>query len=125
MHTVTACHGHHLQRSQVEIVGVEEQLWLVVELRSELFDITAAVKAVVPGGRNVGEQAISMVKAPALQAAVHGRERLHADQIEQHCAYSMTTAWWSTAVPWQQDLAQVLGCAAQKLLSQVSSSACT
>ena len=79
----------YLQCPQIEVVGVEQQLRLVVELRRELLDIAAAVKAVVPGGCNIGEEAVGMVKPAALQAAVHGCEGLHADQIEQHCACSI------------------------------------
>ena len=78
----------HLQRAKAEVVGVEQELWLVEELRRELLDIAAAVQAVVPGGCHIVEEPIGMVKPATLQVAVHGSERLHADQEEENCACS-------------------------------------
>ena len=78
-------HGYLLS-AQIEGVGVQQELRLVIELWRELFDITAAVQAVVPGGWHIGEEAVCMVKPAALQLPVHAGEGLHADQVEQHHA---------------------------------------
>ena len=58
----------------------------MIELWRELFDVTAAVQAVVPGGGHIGEEAVCMVEPAALQLPVHAGEGLHADQVEQHHA---------------------------------------
>ena len=56
----------HLLRPEVKLIGVEQELRLVEELRREFLDVTAAVEAVVPGGGHIGEQAVGMVESAAL-----------------------------------------------------------
>lgn len=56
----------YLLCAQVEAVAVEQELRLVEKLRRELLDIAAAVKAVIPGGRHIREEAVCMVKPAAL-----------------------------------------------------------
>ena len=81
------------------------------ELRCELLDIAAAVQAVVPGGRHIREEAVCMIESAALQVAVHGSERLHPDQVEEHssCRHSRAphykhAAWsnYQLALHWCQ-----------------------
>ena len=91
----------HLLSPKVEVVGVEQELWLVVELGRELLDVTAAVQAVVPGGGYIGEEAIGMVKPAPLQVTVHGSERLHPDQVEEDCACNKSRCCCS--VPCQEE----------------------
>ncbi len=76
----------------------------MVELWRELLDIAAAVEAVVPGGRHIREEAIGMVEPAALQVAVHGSERLHPDQVEEHssCKHSHASGYSHAAWPTHQ-----------------------
>ena len=73
----------HLPQPQSELVAVEQELRLAEPLRSELLGVAAVVQAVVPGGGHAVEQAVCMVKAPALQLPAQARERLHAYEVEQ------------------------------------------
>lgn len=74
----------YLLRAQVEGIGVQQELRLVVELWRELLDITAAVKAIDPGGRHIGKEAVCVIKPATLQLPVHACEGLHADQVKQN-----------------------------------------
>lgn len=88
MHQELTAASVHLLGPKIKVIRIEKELWLVVELWCELLDIAAAVQAVVPGGRHIGEQAVSMVESAALQVAVHRSEWLHANQVEEHHACS-------------------------------------
>ena len=58
----------HLTSAKIKIIGVQQELRMVVELWNELLDIAAVVQHVVPGICNAVEQAICMIK----MAALHG-----------------------------------------------------
>ena len=82
-HTFNSDPPTHLPQPQPELVAVEQKLRLAEPLRSELLCVAAVVQAIVPGGGHAMEQAIRMVKAPALQLPAQARERLHAYEVEQ------------------------------------------
>lgn len=60
-----------LAHTQVVPVRVGQELWQVVELGDELLHVAAAAQAVAPGSAHAAEQAVGVVKAPALSG---GRE---------------------------------------------------
>ena len=72
-----------LQVTEIEVVGVDQELGEVEELGNQLFDVVDIVVQVLPGLRDRMKLSICDVKPAALQLDVQRGERLHPDHVVQ------------------------------------------